>query len=452
MKRNIFIKKFIDFIASESVMINMKKIYHLGEVEKKLTDFYFQKIKLSFCVLMIGVFIGFVIYEFPNNTAEIINNVYIRRNIQGEGDKVIYADMYCEDQDSPREVSITVSEQRLSNEEIDAMTSKFKNDLYMTIIGNNNSPNNITEDLNFINELPGYPFTLSYHTDNPVVLDNKGHINEEKLREKDVNNEGILISITVSMEYYDYTEDFYFGVRINQKELAEEELFAASIDKSLAESDEKSLNESVMKLPSSIEGKHVWFKEKTDDTYLVVILLSAIMALVIFFGKDEEIKSYVEKRNKQMIDDYPSIVNKFALFYNAGMPVKNIWNAICTEYLKQSEITGERKYVYEEMVISNAFMQEGKGEIEAYESFSERVNLTCYRNFINILQQAVVKGKKDVGLILIKESEAAFLNRKLRAKKLSEEASTKMLIPMFMMLVVVIAMVVFPAFYSFKVS
>ena len=49
---------------------------------------------------------------------------------------------------------------------------------------------------------------------------------------------------------------------------------------------------------------------------------------------------------------------------------------------------------------------------------------------------------------LKEEADRVFLERKNTARKLGEEASTKMLIPMMMMLVIVMGIVIIPAFLS----
>lgn len=48
------------------------------------------------------------------------------------------------------------------------------------------------------------------------------------------------------------------------------------------------------------------------------------------------------------------------------------------------------------------------------------------------------------------EADRAFEERKNLAKRLGEEAGTKMLIPLFLMLLVVLVMIVVPAFFSIQ--
>ena len=93
-------------------------------------------------------------------------------------------------------------------------------------------------------------------------------------------------------------------------------------------------------------------------------------------------------------------------------------------------------------------MKGGANEGECYERFGERCGLPIYRKFAALLSQNLRKGTKGLALILKQEADNAFEERKSLAKKLGEEAGTKVLIPMFLMLAVVLVIIVVPAFLS----
>ena len=50
-----------------------------------------------------------------------------------------------------------------------------------------------------------------------------------------------------------------------------------------------------------------------------------------------------------------------------------------------------------------------------------------------------------------REAEDAFEQRKNLAKKAGEEAGTKLMIPLFLMLIIVFAIVIVPAFFSIRI-
>ena len=65
-------------------------------------------------------------------------------------------------------------------------------------------------------------------------------------------------------------------------------------------------------------------------------------------------------------------------------------------------------------------------------------------------EQNLNKGTRGMQQLLKKEVEDAFEERKRIARKKGEEAGTKLLIPMVMMLAVVIAIVAVPALMSMR--
>ena len=62
------------------------------------------------------------------------------------------------------------------------------------------------------------------------------------------------------------------------------------------------------------------------------------------------------------------------------------------------------------------------------------------------MNQAVVKGNDGIYDILYEEMEKARREKNNRIRKEASEAETKLLLPMFMMLAVVLAIVMIPAF------
>ena len=67
------------------------------------------------------------------------------------------------------------------------------------------------------------------------------------------------------------------------------------------------------------------------------------------------------------------------------------------------------------------------------------------------MSQNLRKGTKGMTQILKQESLQAFEERKARARRLGEEAGTKLLLPMFLMLAVVLVIVIVPAFLSVQI-
>ena len=131
------------------------------------------------------------------------------------------------------------------------------------------------------------------------------------------------------------------------------------------------------------------------------------------------------------------------------MIVRRAWKKIVDDYEEQKERWGIR-HAYEEMKQTMYEMESGISEAESYDRFGRRCNIQEYMKLGALLSQNLRKGTKGLSQILKIEAIQAFEERKARAKRLGEEAGTKLLLPMFLMLSVVLIIVIVPAFLSIQ--
>ena len=156
-----------------------------------------------------------------------------------------------------------------------------------------------------------------------------------------------------------------------------------------------------------------------------------------------------KQRREELLREYPSMISKFTMLLSTGTTLKNAWEKIVQNYEMQKEQLGKQE-VYEEMLLTYREMQGGVSEAEAYEKFGKRCGITVYVKFGAMLAQNLRKGSKGISDILRMEAIQSFENRKSTAKRLGEEAGTKLLMPMMGMLMVVLIMVMVPAFLTMQ--
>ena len=93
-------------------------------------------------------------------------------------------------------------------------------------------------------------------------------------------------------------------------------------------------------------------------------------------------------------------------------------------------------------------MKDGVSESRALEHFGKRCRLLPYLRFASVMTQNLKKGAEGILAILEKESLEALEQRKERALQLGERAGTKLLFPMMLMLGIVMAIIMVPAFMT----
>ena len=135
---------------------------------------------------------------------------------------------------------------------------------------------------------------------------------------------------------------------------------------------------------------------------------------------------------------YSEVVSQLAMLLEAGMTMRQAWQCIAKQYQEKRNkgIMGE-SLVYEAIVRMGRRISEGEKERLVYEAFIEETNVSCYRRLMRTLIGNMEKGMNGVCSYLEEEERRAYTERILLAKKLGEEASTKMLIPLMLMMMLV---------------
>ena len=88
-------------------------------------------------------------------------------------------------------------------------------------------------------------------------------------------------------------------------------------------------------------------------------------------------------------------------------------------------------------------------EAEAYERMGRRFGLSQYKMLSVLLVQNLRKGNENLLELLEREAASVTEERKRNAKVQGEEAGIKLLLPMVMQLIVVLIILMVPAFLNF---
>lgn len=180
-------------------------------------------------------------------------------------------------------------------------------------------------------------------------------------------------------------------------------------------------------------------------------LLTLLSVVLLYTAKDRELRQKIKEREQQMCRDYPRIVSKLTLLMGAGATIRTAWDLVVSDYQRGREEGRETlRYAYEEMVYTSREMQNGMAEAQAYENFGIRCRIPSYLKLSALLEQNLKKGNKGLTELLHAEVEEAFAERKELARCRGEEASTKLLAPMILMLIVVMLLILVPAGISMQ--
>ena len=153
------------------------------------------------------------------------------------------------------------------------------------ILGKNPSLDQISEDLNLVKELDGYPFAISWQTDNYEIISSDGSVSSEE-----IPKEGILVELQGTYKYQDKRWQQVIYVKVVPRKLSNEEKMERAIHELLKASEEDSRYEDRVMLPSEYENGHILWSEKRQDNSLILLLLMIIAGGALFVMKDKELQ------------------------------------------------------------------------------------------------------------------------------------------------------------------
>ena len=133
----------------------------------------------------------------------------------------------------------------------------------------------------------------------------------------------------------------------------------------------------------------------------------------------------------------------------AGMQVRNVFSLMINDCEGGVLEKDYRLPLINELKHAAHDFEIGMGEGRIYYELGRRLRLPCYIKVLTLLEQNVTKGSKGIVAILEQEERNALEERMNYVKKRGEEAGTKLLGPMILLLLIVMLMIMLPAFLSF---
>lgn len=420
----------IPFPSNRQVERDLERLYP-GENQKKIcTEYYVKKLAKSLMISLVAIIFG-VILGVQSKGEAILNEAgeIVRGGYEDEAKEI---EIECALPDGKQNFQIEVGSRIYGEEEIFQLYDSFYRELPDYILGENISLEEITGNLLLKDCYEGYPFTVEWESTNPDIVGKDGTV----VREETERKTELLATIT----YREWEWEHSFIVQVAAMSLTEEEMIHREIGKLLQEAELNSRTEETWKLPESWQGQELRWKEKIKNYGLSVAIVGLAVSVLIYLLADKDLHDNVEKRKQLMKKDFPDVVHKLTLYLGAGMTIRGSFQKMAEE--------GKKSPVYEEILHTCRELKAGVSEGAAYEHFGRRTGLQEYIRLSTLLTQNLKKGNSTLLQRLREEVEKASNERIQYSKRLGEEAVTKLLLPMVLMLLVVMLMIMIPAFSS----
>jgi hypothetical protein len=440
----------------KEVTDSIKALRVTSKLEQIERLYWCNKVSLVILILALFCLLSVIGEAGERDTRSLREGRYLTRPEYGEGSGEVVLDVTLEalEQPGPREeermisrqITLDIAERVYTQEEVEKLFEEGKAYILESVLGSNESTDAIYENLSFCTSIPGTAIAVTWEPEDYNLIQSDGTVNNKEL------TEGISTTVTAVLSYGELHTNVCLSLLIQPRRYSDEELIDKKLSSELISSDEKTKSEQELNLPTNIDDYRLHWSEEKNPTGGNLLFLGIFLAIAMWYAKDMELKKQMKLRKEQMLIDYPEIINKFTLLVNAGMTGRQAWFKIADDYYARLlENSSPKRYAYEEMLTTAHELKLGLTESLVYEQYGRRIGLISYIKFSSLIIQNLKKGNKGFTELLKQEAMEAFEDRKEIAKRLGEEAGTKLLVPMMFMLIIVFLIILIPAFMAFHI-
>ena len=313
-------------------------------------------------------------------------------------------------------------------------------DIYLndTVYGENSEHEHVQKKLVLPAAVPDTGVKLKWTTDDRYVKADGNIVRAH------ISDEGADTEIMAEASWKNYKEAFHFDIHIDPPEYTATQLAQSAAKKDIKRSIRKQSTEKLIDLPEV----YSYSEEEEKKSFMPVFLVIAVICLLPVLWR-ERMKKDIKNREEQLLLDHPAFINKIMLLLGAGLTLRFAIERIVNEYERELKEGGKKHYVYEELCVTMQEINDGVTETQAVENFGKRLRCLPYMRFSSLITQNLRKGAEGILLILEKEAYESMTERKQAALRAGEKSATKLLFPMILMLGLVMAIIMVPAFMTF---
>ena len=339
-----------------------------------------------------------------------------------------------------QDVELPVAARRMDRRELRKVLADRAGKLEKMILGDMDA-GHVDRDLTLPEKAGNPSVKISWDTSNAALMDWEGILGPE------VPPEGAEVKLTATLSIEEEEVEKEIKLKVYPRPMNDIEKLQQEVRNAVQEANDET--EETVHLPENVGGKKAEWSQRQGNTGVILLLFGFLIAALYAYSKVRAGEKEAEKRDEEMLIDYPNIVSKLVLLLTAGMSLRKAFARIRTDYRDSLRHGAPKRAGYEEIVRMSLEMEHGVSELVAYENMGKRCRVNVYRTFSTLLVQNLTKGGDEMAAILSREAQEAYEDRKKRARILGEEAGTKLLLPMLLMLAIVMAILMIPAFFAF---
>ena len=198
-------------------------------------------------------------------------------------------------------------------------------------------------------------------------------------------------------------------------------------------------------MPALYEGEEIIWHEEEDKSSILLALLTVVAAVLVYVLSDQDLHKLNGVRRELLKREYPVLLMKLTLYMEAGLTLRGSFIRVAETYRRNSK---KDHPLCQELIIACNEFTSGMAEGVVYEQLGRRLDMQEYMRMSMLLSQNLRKGSSELRKRLEQESQNAVAENLQYHKRKGEEAQTKLLFPMMGLLLMVMVLVMVPAFYG----
>lgn len=192
-----------------------------------------------------------------------------------------------------------------------------------------------------------------------------------------------------------------------------------------------------------------WTNVSSGKSFTKVIVPSVLFLIgagLFLFGPQIEKREKKKERSEGLKEEFPEFVRKISMLIQAGFSPKGSFERVAKSYLQKKKREKYSSLLMEEVLVTLREMESGVSEITAYEHFASRCEMMEAIRFSGLMIRDIKRGSSNLSEELKEESQRAVNAQKEIIRKKGEVAGTKLLFPMMLFLLIVMVIILYPAF------
>lgn len=181
----------------------------------------------------------------------------------------------------------------------------------------------------------------------------------------------------------------------------------------------------------------------SGNTTIGLIVIGAGVLLVVFlvYALYDDVRDKVKKRRETISRQFPNVVSKLALLVTSGMIMDRAWKETAESQAEE---------LYSEMRKTTEERENLVDPATAYSHFMDRCSTKETTKLASAIISNLTKGNAEIGVLLKNLAHEAWQERRNYAKRDSERANSKLMIPTMLLFLAILVMIMVPIFSSFS--